>query len=271
MSVDGSATRGGSPGTAGDPGEAVALGVRDLGVSFGGVVAVTGVSFDVAAGERVGLIGPNGAGKTTLFNLVSGWVRPTSGSVSLGGRDVTAMAPQRLVRQGLTRTFQRTQLCGSLSVVENVELATLAAAGVSGRAWRAVRGHSGACREAAALLEELGLGAVGPAPSATLSYGVQRQAEVAVALATRPSVLLLDEPTSGLSPAETTEMLRFLDRATGGITVLVIEHDMDVLFGLVGRVLVMQSGALIADGTAEEIRADEAVREAYLGRPGDRE
>lgn len=241
------------------------LEVTELKVSFGGVTAVDAVSFAVDQGARVGVIGPNGAGKTTLFNLISGWVRPQDGRVRLQGQDVTRLSPDALVRRGLTRTFQRTQMCHSLSVQENVELALLGRSGLSARPWRPVRRHADVVDGARRLLTSLGLGGVGPAPSAMLSYGVLRQAEVAVALATEPSVLLLDEPTSGLSPAETAEMLAFLARLPEATTVLIIEHDMDILFGLAQRVLVMEQGRLLIDGTPDEVRSDERVREAYMG------
>jgi len=241
------------------------LEVKDLKVSFGGVTAVDAVSFAVEQGARVGVIGPNGAGKTTLFNLISGWVRPQEGHVRLQGRDVTRSSPDALVRQGLTRTFQRTQMCHSLSVQENVELALLARSGRSARPWRPVRRRHDIVDGARRLLTSLGLGGVGPAPCAMLSYGVLRQAEVAVALATEPAVLLLDEPTSGLSPAETSEMLTFLARLPEETTLLIIEHDMDILFGLAQRVLVMEQGRLLIDGTPDEVRSDDRVREAYMG------
>lgn len=241
------------------------LEVCDLEVSFGGVTAVQDVSFSVEAGERVGVIGPNGAGKTTMFNLVSGWVKPTKGTVLLCGVDMTYAAPEVRVRRGLTRTFQRTQLCDSLSVRENVELALFARSGRSARLWRSARSHTDVAGEAAALLADLGLGSTGPAPCASLSHGVLRQAEVAVAMATDPTVLLLDEPTSGLSPAETAEMLEFLSRLPTTMTLLIVEHDMDILFGVAARVLVMESGRLLLDGTPEQVRADERVRVAYMG------
>jgi branched-chain amino acid transport system ATP-binding protein len=241
------------------------LEVADLEVTFGGVTAVQDVSFSVEAGERVGVIGPNGAGKTTMFNLVSGWVKPTKGAVVLCGVDVTDAPPQVRVRRGLTRTFQRTQLCDSLSVHENVELALFARSGHSTRMWRSARSHTAVEHEATALLADLGLSSTGAAPCASLSYGVLRQAEVAVAMATEPTVLLLDEPTSGLSPAETAEMLQFLSRLPDTMTLLIVEHDMDILFGVASRVLVMDAGRLLLDGTPAEVRADERVRVAYMG------
>lgn len=250
---------------AGDPPAATVLEVRGLGVSFGGVRAVADVSFSVEGGERVGLIGPNGAGKTTVFNLISGWVKPTSGRVFLRGHDVTGAAPQQLVGRGLTRTFQRTQMCESLSVRENVELAVFANSGRSAGTWRPAHSYADVRVAAHQLLHDLGLQDFPNVPCAALSYGVLRQAEVAVAIATKPSVLLLDEPTSGLSPAETADMLQFLMRLPASTTLLIVEHDMDILFGVSGRVLVMEAGQLLMDGTPEQVRTDERVRVAYMG------
>jgi branched-chain amino acid transport system ATP-binding protein len=200
-----------------------------------------------------------------MFNLVSGWVEPTNGTVRLRGVDVTDAPPEVRVRRGLTRTFQRTQLCDSLSVRENVELALFARSGRSARLWRSARSYTDVGEQADELLRDLGLSHTGPAPCASLSHGVLRQAEVAVAMATDPAVLLLDEPTSGLSPAETAEMLQFLSRLPPAMTLLIVEHDMEILFGVAARVLVMESGRLLLDGTPQQVRTDERVRVAYMG------
>ncbi len=243
-----------------------ALQLNSLSVHFGGVVAVADVTLTVAPGERRGIIGPNGAGKTTLFNLVSGWIRPTSGSIVLHGTDVTGSSPDRLARVGLTRTFQRTQLCGSLSIRDNVELAVQAKLRILDRMWRPTSKMAEVRQRAGQILDDLGMSAIPDVPSASLSYGVQRQSEVAMAIATQPSVLLLDEPTSGLSPAETHEMAAFLSGLPGEMTMLIVEHDMDVVFGIAERVLVMNEGRVLADGTPDEIRGSAEVQLAYMGR-----
>ena len=242
-----------------------ALALTGLGVDFGGLRAVHDVDLSVAVRERRGVIGPNGAGKTTLFNLISGWVKPTGGEVKLLGEDVTGLSPEKLSQKGLTRTFQRTQLCASLSVADNVELSVQAQQKRFNGMWKSVSKLTSIRSEAHEVLEQLGLAQYAAAPAGMLSYGVQRQIEVAMAAATKPSVLLLDEPTSGLSPAETNEVAAFLGRLPEEMTLLIVEHDMDVLFGIADRVLVMDQGEVLADGTPQEIRDDEAVRQAYMG------
>ena len=242
-----------------------ALALTGLGVDFGGLRAVHDVDLSVAVRERRGVIGPNGAGKTTLFNLISGWVKPTGGAVKLLGEDVTGLSPEKLSQKGLTRTFQRTQLCASLSVADNVELSVQAQQKRFNGMWKSVSKLTSIRSEAHEVLEQLGLAQYAAAPAGMLSYGVQRQIEVAMAAATKPSVLLLDEPTSGLSPAETNEVAEFLGRLPEEMTLLIVEHDMDVLFGIADRVLVMDQGEVLADGTPQEIRDDEAVRLAYMG------
>ena len=208
--------------------------------AFGGLRAVDGVELAVRPGERRALIGPNGAGKTTLFNLVAGALPVSAGRIELFGRDVTRMPTHRRAALGLTRTFQISNLFPSLSVLDNCLLAVqaLTAVGLAARAGATVR---------------------------NLSHGEQRQLEIGLALAGRPRVLLLDEPTAGLSPAESASMARLLGRLDPAITVLIIEHDMDIALEIARHVTVLHYGRVIADGTREAVRADPTVREIYLG------
>jgi branched-chain amino acid transport system ATP-binding protein len=237
--------------------------IRDLRRSFGGVKALDGVTLTVHEGERRAVIGPNGAGKTTLINVLAGEVPPTRGELRLAGADITRLRPWQRARLGLARVYQRTELFAPLSARENVALSVAARAGPY-RPFRAPpRAESAA---ADALLERVGLAGREAAAARTLSHGERRQLELAVALAQRPRVLLLDEPTAGMSPAETariTELISGLDRA---LTILIVEHDMDVVFRLADRISVLHEGRVIADGTVSEIRGDVRVHDVYLGK-----
>ena len=237
--------------------------VRELHRSFGGVKALDGVTVTVGDGERRAVIGPNGAGKTTLFNVLTGELPPTGGDVRLAGAEITRLRPWQRARLGLARVYQRTELFAPLSARENVALAVAARAGP----YRAFRGPPRSEYAAAdVLLERVGLAGRENAAARILSHGERRQLELAVALAQRPRVLLLDEPTAGMSPAETariTELISGLDRA---LTILIVEHDMDVVFRLADRVSVLHEGRVIADGTVSEIRGDVRVHDVYLGK-----
>jgi branched-chain amino acid transport system ATP-binding protein len=230
--------------------------VRDLRRVFGGIAALDGVTLDVAAGERRAIIGPNGAGKTTLFNVLTGELRPTSGSVRLAGEDVTRREPHQLARRGLARMYQRNELFDAFSARENVALALAAAAGP----YRPFTGPPK--RERAAsdeLLARVGLSGRGAVPAGELSHGERRQLELALALAQSPRVLLLDEPTAGMSGAETASLERAL-------TIVIVEHDMDVVFRLADRISVLHEGRVLAEGTPQEMRGDRTVNEIYLGK-----
>jgi branched-chain amino acid transport system ATP-binding protein len=236
---------------------------RDLCRSFGGVVAIDGVSLRVAEGERRAIIGPNGAGKTTLFNMLSGEIAPTSGTMRLAGEDVTRLRTWQRARRGVARVYQRTELFAPLTAVENVVLALAARTGPYRPFGAVSRGDRSAAGE---ILDRVGLAGREATPARALSHGERRQLEVAVALAQRPRVLLLDEPTAGMSPAETariTELVANLDRS---LTLLIVEHDMDVVFRLADRVSVLHEGRVIADGTAAEVRGDARVHDVYLGK-----
>ncbi len=250
------------------PGANPVLQVDGLVKAFGGFHAVDGVSFSVQEGSIHAVIGPNGAGKTTLFNLISGHLRPTAGQVTLDGREMTGHAPNVIARMGMARAFQRTNIFPDLSVLESVECAVLARLGQSASLlpWRSGRARD----EARELLQTVGLAEHADARASTLSHGDQRTLEVTLALATQPRILLLDEPTAGMSPFETEHMVglvRDLARSRG-VTVLFCEHDMHTVFSVSDRVTVMHRGQVIADGTPEEIRADEQVISVYLGRRG---
>ncbi|MEK6208715.1 MAG: ABC transporter ATP-binding protein [Chloroflexota bacterium] len=236
---------------------------RELRRAFGGVVALDGVSLTLSEGERRAVIGPNGAGKTTLINILAGEISPTGGSVRLAGQDITRLRPWQRARLGLAHVYQRTELFAPLSARENVALAVAARRGP----YRVFRAPPRAeYDEADAVLERVGLGGREGVSVRALSHGERRQLELAVALAQRPRVLLLDEPTAGMSPVETariTDLVAGLDRA---LTILIVEHDMDVVFRLADRVSVLHEGRVIADGTAAQVRADVRVHDVYLGK-----
>ncbi len=245
------------------------LEVVGLTKAFGGFNAVDGVSFAVDEGSIHAVIGPNGAGKTTMFNLVTGHLRPTTGTVRLAGAEVTGKSPSAMSRLGLTRAFQVTNIFPNLSVAESVECA------VSARQRRSASllpwQRRAARADARELIDTVGLSEQQEATASTLSHGDQRTLEVTLALATRPRLLLLDEPTAGMSPVETrhmVELLRTLVRAQG-VTVLFCEHDMDTVFSISDRVTVMHRGRVIADGAPAAVRADEQVASVYLGKPVD--
>jgi len=237
--------------------------VRDLRRAFGGVVALDGVSLTLAEGERRAVIGPNGAGKTTLINALAGETAPTGGTIRLAGRDITRLRSWQRARLGLAHVYQRTELFAPLSARDNVALAVAARRGP----YRFFRAPPRSERSAAdAVLERVGLGGREDLAARALSHGERRQLELAVALAQRPRVLLLDEPTAGMSPLETariTELIAGLDRA---LTILIVEHDMDVVFRLADRVTVLHEGRVIADGTAADVRGDVRVHDVYLGK-----
>jgi branched-chain amino acid transport system ATP-binding protein len=242
-----------------------ALSLMEVSKSFGGLRAVDGVSLQVRAGERRALIGPNGAGKTTLFSLISGELPLTAGRILLFGRDVTRLPPHRRAALGLARTYQITNLFPRLTALENCLLAGQALSPIKFHLHRPVHRYPGIFERARAALEAVGLGGKEEATVRDLSHGEQRQLEIALALAGRPRLLLLDEPTAGLSPAEShlvTALLKGLDAA---ITILIIEHDMDVAFELTDRITVLHYGKVIADGLATEVRADPVVQKIYLG------
>ncbi len=248
-------------------GEPVALEVRGLSLRIGGARILQDVDLAVGRGELVGVIGPNGAGKTTLFNLVSGLLRPTAGQVLLEGRDVTATPVAARARAGLGRTFQTSSLFPALSVLENVRLASQGRLGGALSVLRFPRAADAATTDAAAHLTTVGLAHRAHATAGGLSHGDKRKLEIAVLLATNPSVVLLDEPMAGVATADVAglvEVIRTLHRESG-CTVLMVEHHLEVVLGLADRVAVMHHGELLACDTPEAIMADPTVQSAYLG------
>ncbi len=244
---------------------ASAVALKDLSISFGGLRAVADVDLAVHPGERRAIIGPNGAGKTTLFNLISGDLPPTAGQVLLFGQDITRLPPHRRAALGLARTFQITKLFPNLTVLENVLLACQALERTKFSMLRPLRTYRPLYVRAEELLRAVGVWDQRDETIKNLSHGVQRQLEVALALAGRPKVLLLDEPMAGLSPAETHEMTELLRKLDRSITLLIIEHDMDVVLDLAERIAVLHLGKLIADGPKDAVRANRQVQEIYLG------
>ena len=241
------------------------LQVRDLRKRFGGVAATDGVSLTVAAGELHALIGPNGAGKTTLIHQLSGALRPDSGSIVFGGREVTRASLHERVGLGLARSYQVTSIFANFTALENIVLAVQARSGSSMRFWRAVAQEKLLYDEARSVLEQVGLGARAHLAARDLAHGEQRQLEVGLALATRARLLLLDEPMAGLGPDESQAMTSMIAKLKGSITVLLVEHDMTAVFELADRISVLVSGRIIASGGPQEIRANAQVRRAYLG------
>ncbi len=243
----------------------VALQLDGVAKLFGGLRAVDGVNLTVQPGEPRALIGPNGAGKTTLFNLIAGALPVTLGTIRLFGEDVTRIAAHRRAWRGLARTFQVSNLFPTLSVLDNCLLAVQALTPARLAMHRALRSYRELHERAYATLESVGLADRAGVAVRHLSHGEQRQLEIGLALAGSPRLLLLDEPTAGLSPAESQSMAQLLMRLDPAMTVLIIEHDMDIALEIARHVTVLHYGRVIADGTREEIRAHPMVREIYLG------
>jgi ABC-type branched-subunit amino acid transport system ATPase component len=246
-----------------------ALEIRGLRKSFGGLAVATGIDLRVERGSRQALIGPNGAGKTTLINLISGALAADAGEVYLDGLDITRLPQHARARLGLARTFQINQLFPRLTVVDHVALALGEREGSGRRFWRPLGADSGLLDEAFALLDQLGLGAHALATVGALPYGRQRLIEIALALAARPKVLLLDEPAAGVPAAESHLILDAVAALPTEIAVLIVEHDMDVVFRFARRITVMAGGGILTEGTPAAIAADKRVRAVYLGRRRD--
>jgi branched-chain amino acid transport system ATP-binding protein len=242
------------------------LSTRNLNKSFGSLVVAQGIELSVPKGERYALIGPNGAGKTTLINLLTGMVRPDSGQVLLGEADITSLPPEARVHQGLARTFQINTLFPQLTPLEAVTLAVLEREEIAGVWWKSLPSFQDAAEEAQGILKSLNLENSSLRPTRELAYGQQRLLEIALALATRPRVLLLDEPAAGVPKDESAELFRAIDNLSRELTVLFIEHDMNVVFRFASRILVMVGGRILVEGTPQEIAHNEEVRAVYLGK-----
>jgi branched-chain amino acid transport system ATP-binding protein len=241
------------------------LELANVSKSFGGVVATDDVTMSVEQGEVHALIGPNGAGKTTLIGQISGMLATDSGRILFEGEDITRLRAYARVRAGLARSYQVTSLFRRYTVLENLALAVQARSGSSFSFWRPVAAETALVDEAHAIAQEVGLSEKGATVAANLSHGEQRALEVGLALATRPRLLLLDEPMAGMGPQESGRMIELIERLRSRVTVLLVEHDMDAVFRLAGRISVLVNGRLIATGAPHAIRADPEVRRAYLG------
>jgi branched-chain amino acid transport system ATP-binding protein len=241
------------------------LEIVDLTKRFGGVVASDQIGLALNRGELHAVIGPNGAGKTTLIGQLTGEITPDAGSVRFDGSNITALPVYRRSAIGLARSFQITSLFLDFTALDNVALAVQAHAGHSFRFWRNARADAELREPAGAALTNAGLGARADVPAADLSHGERRQLEIAMALATKPRLLLLDEPMAGMGPEESSRLIEILRGLKGGVTILLIEHDMDAVFALADRISVLVYGRIIASGEPSAIRTDPAVRQAYLG------
>jgi branched-chain amino acid transport system ATP-binding protein len=241
------------------------LEARGLCKSFGALSVADNIEFRLEAGARHALIGPNGAGKTTFVNMLTGALRPSAGAIFLGGEDVTQLPQAARVHRGLARTFQITTLFGNLSALDNVALGVAERRRIAGRVWRAAGAYREVRDESMELLASLGLADYARHPVLGLPYGKQRLVEIAVALGLRPSVLLLDEPAAGVPSLESGRILEVLDSLPAALAILIIEHDMEVVFRFARRITVLVRGQVLCDGTPAEIAADARVHEVYLG------
>jgi branched-chain amino acid transport system ATP-binding protein len=236
-----------------------------LSKSFRGFTAVDGVDLTVSEGDVHALVGPNGAGKTTLFNLLTGFLKPSSGQIRLGGRDITGSSPERIARLGVARSFQITNLFEQLTLQQHVELALMGTTKLGHRFWVSDRVLTRFADRAGELLDEVGLARQRDVPAGTLAYGQKRALELALALALDPAVLLLDEPTAGMGMEDVERTVDLVRRIRANRTVVLVEHNMSVVAGLADRVTVLQFGRILTEGTYDEVRNDPRVIEAYLG------
>jgi len=243
-----------------------ALDLRDVHHDFSGLQVLSGVSLAIEEGERHAIIGPNGAGKSTLFNIVTGRYRPRRGRVLYRGRDITGLSPHRIARLGVGRSFQIINTFPRLTVYQNVRSAVVSRRQMRLDAWSILDRRAEVTREAEQVLELLGLADRRDTPATELSYGEQRQLEMALTMAARPDLIMLDEPTAGLNREDTTRAIGMIRRVTEGRTLVMVEHDMEVVFTLADRVSVIYYGRVLATGTPEEIRRNDEVKRAYLGR-----
>ncbi len=246
-----------------------ALSINDLRKNFGPAEIIRGVTLDIEQGERHAIIGPNGAGKSTLFNLISGGYHPTSGSVKLRGQEIGGMKPYRINRMGLSRSFQVSNIFANMSVRENVRCGVLYSMGYGYSFWRNVGNLKEVQRKTAEVLEKVGLIDKAHLPASLLPYADQRTLEIAITIAGGADVIMLDEPTAGMSHSETERAVALIKQATEGKTLIIVEHDMGVVFNLADRISVLVYGQIIATGKPSEIRGDPKVREAYLGDEAD--
>jgi branched-chain amino acid transport system ATP-binding protein len=241
------------------------LEVKDLYKHFGNLTAVNGINLSVDKGKRHAIIGPNGAGKTTLFNLLSGRFRPSQGQILFRGQDITGMPSYRISRLGIARSFQIINVFPQLSVFENIHAVLMSKHHIRYQFLRNLKKWKNVTEETFPLLEQIGLLDKKDVLAGFLSYGEQRALEVGLTIASDPELILLDEPTAGMSMDETRQAIKLIDRVTKGKTLVIIEHDMEVIFSLADLITVMQYGEVVTTGAPEEIRKDQRVKEAYLG------
>jgi branched-chain amino acid transport system ATP-binding protein len=244
----------------------IVLSAQGLVKRFGGISATNNVSLDLKQGARHALIGPNGAGKTTLVNLLTGVTEPTEGKIILEGQDITRLAPHQRVRRGLVRTFQITQLFDGLTPQETLALTVSQQRGLGASWWRPLGARAEVTARCAQLLEQFHLTSVRDQPTRELAYGKRRLLEIAIALACEPRVLLLDEPVAGVPAGEREELLRTVANLPADVSVLLIEHDMDLVFSFATRMTVLVNGAVLTEGSPEEISRDPQVKAVYLGQ-----
>jgi len=241
------------------------LQIKGIHKDYSGLLVLAGVDFSVKEKERHAVIGPNGAGKTTLFNIISGQFRPSSGAIRFKGRDVSGMPPDVLSRMGLARSFQITNVFQELSVFDNIRSGVRSRHGLRYHFFRKPDNNGRINARTEAIAEELGLEDVLHVPASSLSYGQQRALEIGITLSTDPELILLDEPTAGMTREETAQAIRMIDRVTAGRTLVIIEHDMDVVFSLADTISVLHYGRILVSGAPDEIRSDQRVKDAYLG------
>jgi len=244
----------------------IALATHGLSKAFGSLPVARDIEINLPVGARYALIGPNGAGKTTLINLMTGMLAPNAGQILLGGDDITTLGPQERVRRGLARTFQINTLFAGLNALEAVTLVVAERQGLAGRFWRGVASHKQTIDEAYEILRRLRLGDSCYQVTRELPYGRQRLLEIALALATKPKVLLLDEPAAGVPQEESGEVFEAVASLSDDLTLLFIEHDMHVVFRFASHIIVLVGGAIFTEGSPAEIAADPGVREVYLGK-----
>jgi branched-chain amino acid transport system ATP-binding protein len=242
-----------------------ALSLVDVRKNFGPTEIIRGLDLEILPGERHAIIGPNGAGKSTMFHLISGRIKPTSGSIALRGDDITGLEPYEINRRGLSRSFQVTNIFPKLTVFENIRCGVLWSLGYRYSFWRFVDRLKDANARATEIMNEIGLGARSETPAGILTYAEQRSLEIGITIAGGADVIMLDEPTAGMSNTETEQAVALIRKVSEGRTLVMVEHDMSVVFGLADRISVLVYGQIIATGTPQEIRANKAVREAYLG------
>ncbi len=243
----------------------IILETKDICHDFSGLQVLLDVNLDIREGERHAIIGPNGAGKTTLFNVITGTYKPSEGQVFFKGKEVTGFPPHKLIRLGMGRSFQITSTFTRLTAFQNIRMGILSKRGIRFNFLRFLNKMGDVTRETDAVLKRINLDGERDIPASMLSYGKSRSLEISMALATDPDLVMLDEPTAGMSVDETHNAVELIKRLTEGKTMVIIEHDMDVVFSLADRITVLHLGGVLASGTPDEIRDNQAVKDAYLG------